>query len=184
MNALPLLDTRAGFVLAALAVTLVAVALIAVVLANMHARLLRLEQASPATRTPDPYARLSGTPLDQLLLADSGATPRAVVVMSPGCRACERVLQELRQRPPQARIALVWSDSPPPSVERLPANITVRHGDVNLRTRIGTGVTPFALVIGDDAVVVKAFPLSNLDLLIRALNGSAPPRTSARATAL
>jgi hypothetical protein len=185
MSTLPLLDTRAGFTLAALVVTFVSIALIGVVVANLHTRLLRLEQASPATRRADPYVRLSGTPIDDLLPAETGATtPRAVVVMSTGCRACERVLDELRQRSPPFQIVLIWNDRVPPSLAPMPANVSSRQGDAQLRARLGTGVTPFALVIGDDGVVMKAFPMSGLDLLIQAMHGSRQPFASAHTAAL
>jgi hypothetical protein len=163
----------------------VSIALIGVVVANLHTRLLRLEQASPATRRADPYARLSGRPIDDLLPAETSATtPRAVVVMSTGCGACERILDELRQRPPPVRIVLLWYDRVPPSLAPLPANVSSRQGDTQLRARLGTGVTPFALVIGDDGVVMKAFPMSGLDPLIQALHGPWQPFTSVHTAAL
>lgn len=184
MTDFPLLDTRAGFVLAGLVVTLVAIALLGVVMANLHSRLQRLEQSSPAGRPADPYARLTGTTFAELVPAEpAAAAPRAAMLLSAGCTSCDRVLEELRAKPPPAPIALLWGDHKPPRLAPLPANVSVRSGGAQLRQRLGIGVTPFALLIGEDGVIVRGFPLTSLDSLIRAMNGSESSSTSMRTAA-
>lgn len=169
------LDTRPGVVLAALVVTWVALVLLVLVVASLHARLRRLEQrpAQPAAAgglDDPPFAALLGRPMSELA---GGATPRILLVLSSSCRSCRSLLTDLADPGWTVPTALAWADGRPggttgPQVQVLPDG-------PRISTALGVRVTPFGLVAGDDGRITWAGPVTGLPALAeRARSASVP----------
>ncbi|HMB54631.1 MAG TPA: hypothetical protein VKU40_15040 [Thermoanaerobaculia bacterium] len=172
-----LLATRATFVLAALVVSWLAVLLLALVAANLHFRLVRLERgdtAAAGSGARKPFAHLLGQHLGEAL---GGAAPgaRLAVVLSAHCASCDRVLARLRETAGDTPLALLWRDAVPSPLPPLPAGATVVEDGPAVCRRLGVRLTPFALAIGPDGRVLRAAPVGNPDALDDWLDGAARP---------
>ncbi|HEX6201713.1 MAG TPA: hypothetical protein VF100_01845 [Thermoanaerobaculia bacterium] len=181
------LATQAGFVLAALAVSWIAVALLALTIANLHFRLARLERARPAAgeeRTP--FAHLLGRDLGELLGADAVPGARLALVLSSGCPACERLLGELgRTADPPPPVALLWRDAAPSPPPVLPAGAALVADGPRISAALGIGVSPFALVADGDGRVVDAAPVGRVEAfaeMLRRADAGRPATPSVAAT--
>ena len=157
-----LLASRATFVLAALAVSWLAVLLLSLVVANLHLRLVRLERAEPAAAgSRQPFAHLLGRHLGEAL-GTGAAEVRLAVVLSSNCASCERVLDQLRGAAGAPPLALLWRDGTPSPPPRLPAAATVVDDGAAVCRALGVRVTPFALAAGDDGRIVRAAPVGRV----------------------
>lgn len=170
-----LLATRATFVLAALAVSWLAVLLLALVAANLHVRLARLERAAPAAAGADgrrkPFAHLLGRRLGEAL-GDAAPGVRLAVVLSSNCASCDRLLARLRETVGDTPLALLWRDATPSPLPPLPAGATVVDDGAAVCRDLGVRLTPFALAIDADGRVVRAAPVGNVDALGDWLDGA------------
>lgn len=177
-----LLASRATFVLAALVVSWLAVLLLALVAANLHFRLVRLERDDAAADggARQPFADLLGHHLGEAL---GGAAPgaRLALVLSASCASCERVLARLRETAGDTPLALLWRDGTPSPLPPLPAGAVVVDDGPAICRRLGVRVTPFALALGADGRVVRAAPLGNADALVGWLDGAGHPATAGAA---
>lgn len=172
-----LLASRATFVLAALVVSWLAVLLLALVAANLHFRLVRLERGDAAAAgrgARKPFAHLLGHHLGEAL---GGAAPgaRLALVLSANCASCDRVLARLRETAGDTPLALLWRDAAPTPLPPLPAGATVVDDGPAICRRLGVRLTPFALAIGADGRVVRAAPVGNPDALDEWLDGTGHP---------
>jgi hypothetical protein len=174
-----LLTSRASFVLAALAVTWVAVLLLAIVAGHLHARLQRLERAGASTRQTRPYSELVGRRMGDLLgETDPHSPPRVVLFLSAACRACANLLEEL-SGPTWARLpsAIVWTDRQPELAPATPGRAHIVVDGPTVSARLGIRVTPFALLSAPDGTVLHAGPLNtlrSLDALLRTAPAASP----------
>jgi hypothetical protein len=181
-----LLATKAGFVLAALAVSWIAVALLALTIANLHFRLARLERARPAAdeeRTP--FAHLLGRDLEELLGAGAVPGARLALVLSSGCPACERLLGELRRTADPPPVALLWRDAAPSPPPVLPAGAALVADGPRISAALGIGVSPFVLVADGDGRVVDATPVGRVEAfaeMLRRADAGRPATPSVAAT--
>lgn len=173
---LSFVDSQASFELAALFVSWMAVALLVVVVANLHTRLRRLEHAGPDAR-PAPYGDLLGRNIRDMLDTAPGATqPRVLFFMSSNCSSCARLLEELASPSWTIPSAIVWTDETPPAQPPPAGSPILQHGS-KLSTELGIRVKPFALVADPDGRVVKAGPVASLHSLGDiAVNGSSANR--------
>lgn len=161
---MPLLDMRSNFVVAALFVTWVAVALLVLVIGNLYVRLQRLERVLPVPKEQIPYSHLIGRGL-QDLLGEALPSPCVFVFLSANCNSCIRVLSELPSLLLTAPLAITWIDeSPSPSPALPPGTIVVAEGP-KVSTALGIRLTPFVLVIGEEGKVVQASPINSLSSL-------------------
>lgn len=162
------LESRAGAAFAALVVTWVAVVLLVLVVAQLHARLRRLERAAPAPHTsgPDgaglrapPYAEVIGRSMADIV--GQSPVPQVLLVLSVSCASCRRLLSDLADPSWSMPTALAWLDGTPGGdlpVPALPDGPRVAAG-------LGVRVTPFGLVSDDDGHVVWAGPVTDLNTL-------------------
>lgn len=162
------LDARSGVLLAVVVLTWLVLTALLLVIANLNARLRRLERQRDAPGEPPrsphepPYAALLGRDLGVL----TGEPARVLIVLSQSCRSCRRLLTELAEPgriDPAVPVALAWTDgrpggSPPPGV-------TVLADGPGISAELGLRVTPFALVSGDDGTVAWAGPVTDLTTL-------------------
>lgn len=171
-----LLASRATFVLAALVVSWLAVLLLALIAANLHFRLVRVERGDQAAGSGarKPFAHLLGHHLGEAL---GGAAPgvRLAFVLSAGCASCDRVLARLRETAGDTPLALLWRDAAPSPLPALPAGAVVVEEGAAVCRRLGVRVTPFALAAGADGRVVRAAPVGNAEALDDWLDGAARP---------
>lgn len=157
-----LFEAKASFVLAALLTTWVAFILLALIAGNLHARLVRLEQAQQLARSAVAYGHLLG----RTIAVPQTDRPEIVLVLSSNCSSCERILDELwethgqRQRWTR-RTAIVWKDGTGGKRE-LPQGVSDLPGGARLVADLGIGVTPFGLELDKDGVILKAGPVASL----------------------
>lgn len=166
MNGLEeLLGARAGFALAAFAVSWIAVALLALVAANLHFRLAHLERSLPAKESPTPYGHLLGRGLADVLGPEASPATRLALVLASDCPSCERLLGELRRAAGRAPVALLWRDATPSPRPPLPAGVTVLGEGPRISRALGVGVSPFALAADTEGRIVRAAPVGGVDAL-------------------
>jgi hypothetical protein len=155
-------DAKSSFMLAALVTTWAAFVLLALIAGNLHARLTRLEQAQRMARSASAYGHLIGRPF-----AVSGTNrPEIVLVLSSNCNSCERILDELweaRRTRSRPRAAIVWKDGV--SKRELPDGVHEFPAGARLIAELGIGVTPFALELDAEGIIVKAGPVASLSAL-------------------
>jgi len=161
-------ESQAGAAFAALVVTWVAVVLLVLVVAHLHARLRRLEQAdrAPSAGGPDaaslrapPYAGLVGRSLADFV--GESPVPRVLLVLSAGCTSCRRLLADLADPSWSIPTVLAWADGTPGGALPVPA---LPDGP-SVAAALGVRVTPFGLVSDDDGRVIWAGPVTSLDTL-------------------
>jgi hypothetical protein len=161
---MPVLDMRSNFVVAALFVTWVAVALLLLVVGNLYIRLQRLERVNPVPKEEMPYGHLIGRGL-QDLLGEAIPSPCVFVFLSANCNSCMRVLGELPSLLLTAPLAITWVDESPSPPPALPPGTIVLDEGPKVSTALGIRVTPFVLVTGEDGKVVQASPINSLSSL-------------------
>lgn len=172
------LDARSGVVLAALVVTWVAVALLVLMVAALHARLRRLEQNGPAPAADrplddPPYAALRGRAMTDLIPPGStgAVAPQVLLVLSSGCRSCRRLLADLEDPGWTVPTALAFADGTPGGPTG--PHVTVLTDGPRTAAALGVRVTPFGLVAGDDGRITWAGPVTGLPALAeRARSGA------------
>ena len=161
-------ESQAGAAFAALVVTWVAVVLLVLVVAHLHARLRRLEQAdrAPHTGGPDaaglrepPYSGLVGRSLADLV--GESPVPRVLLVLSTSCTSCRRLLADLADPSWSVPTVLAWADGTPGGDLPVPALLD----GPRVAAALGVRVTPFGLVSDDDGRVVWAGPVTDLNTL-------------------
>jgi hypothetical protein len=161
-----LLDSRASFVLAALAVSWIAVVLLALVAANLHFRLAHLERSQRVQEPSTPYGHLLGRSLADLLGPQLPAATRLAFVLSSDCPSCDRVLAELREAgAPGVPVALLWRDATPSPLPPLPAGVAVLDDGPQLSRTLGIGVSPFALAADAAGRIDRATPVGSVKTL-------------------
>ncbi len=165
-----LLDSRASFVLAALAVSWIAVVLLALVAANLHFRLAHLERSQRVEETHTPYGHLLGRSLADLLGPQLPAATRLAFVLSSDCPSCDRVLAELREA--GAPVALLWRDATPSPLPPLPAGVAVLDDGPQLSRALGIGVSPFALAADAAGRIDRATPVGSVKTLAAMLGNA------------
>ncbi len=156
-----LLDSRSSFILAAMFVSWVSVALLALVAGNLHRRLQRIE-SSLSVSAAAPYSGLLGKALRESL-GESVPAPCVLVFLSANCQACKRVLSELQSLSLSTPLALAWTDHAPSPLPTLPLGIIVLDDGPTVSAALGIRATPFALVAGENGRVVKASPVNSLN---------------------
>lgn len=175
-------ESQAGAAFAALVVTWVAIVLLVLVVAHLHARLRRLEQADRAAPAggPDtaglrapPYAGLVGRSLADLV--GESRVPRVLLVLSASCTNCRRLLADLADPSWSIPTALAWTDGTPGGDLPVPA---LPDGP-RVAAALGVRVTPFGLVSDDDGYIVWAGPVAGLNTLADRVR---PARTRIPAT--
>jgi hypothetical protein len=166
-----LLDLRSSFVVAAMFVSWVVVALLALVVGNLYRRLQRLE-SSLSVSAGAPYAHLLGRRLWECL-GETVPLPCVLVFLSANCAACRRVLGELPSLSFSAPLAIAWTDHPPSPPPALPPGTIVLDNGPKASAALGIRVTPFALVAGEDGRVVKASPVNSLSSISTLVNATA-----------
>lgn len=147
--------------LAAVFVSWVAVALLALTVGNLLRRVQRLEaslSASPGT----PYAHLVGRSLREFV-GEHVPSPCVVLFLSAGCKSCRSVLGELPRLSPAVPLAVAWTDAAPLPPPPLPPGTIVLGYGPQASAALGIRVTPFALVAGDDGRVARAAPVNSLN---------------------
>lgn len=164
-----LLGSQSSLVLAALAVSWIAVALLALVVANLHFRLAHLERARPAAAEHTPFGHLLGRDLVEVLGPRVAPGTRLAVVLSSDCASCERILTALREAMPPPPLALLWRDGTPPAPPPLPAGATIVEDGAEVAQALGVLVTPFALVADAAGRIVRAAPVGRLEALTELL---------------
>ena len=161
-----LLDSRASFELAAFFVTWVAVVLLVLVVGNLHARLQRLEQAAAVRQGTKPYSHLLGRQIQDLLGDVTLARqPHVLVFLSSDCKACMRVMNELKSPSWTTPSVIIWTDRPPSPPPGLPPNAFILDDGQRISAALGIRVTPFVLVANEDGRIVKAAPTTTLSSL-------------------
>jgi hypothetical protein len=159
-----LLSSQASFELAALFVTWIAVVFLLILVANLHARLRRLEHASAASR-PVPYGHLLGRKVQDIVdTASISRLPRVLFFLSSNCSSCARLLSEIASPSWTVPSAIVWADDSPPE-QPPPERTPVLGYGPKLSDELGIRVMPFALVADADGRVVKAGPVGSLSAL-------------------
>jgi hypothetical protein len=159
-----LLDTRSSFVIAALFVSWIAVALLMLVVGNLHVRLQRLEQLNAAPKEAMPYGQMLGRRLHDLV-AGPVPVPGVLLFLSTNCSSCKRVLDELGAPGRSAPVTIAWIDQTPAPTTAAPPNTIVLAEGPQISAALGIRVTPFVVVSGEDGRVIKATPVSSLSSL-------------------
>ena len=159
-----LLDLRSNFVVAALFVTWVAVALLVLVVGNLYVRLQRLELVNPVHKDEMPYGQLLGRGL-QDLLGEALPSPCVFILLSANCSSCVRVLNELPSLSLKASLAIAWVDHSPSPPHGLPPGTIVLDAGPKISSALGIRVTPFLLVTGEEGKIVRAAPINSLSSL-------------------
>ena len=154
------LDSKSSFILAAMFVSWVAVALLTLVVGNLHRRLQRVE-GSLAGNLAAPYSGLLGKALRESL-GESIPAPCVLVFLSANCQACRRVLGDLPALSLSTPLAIAWTDQAPSPLPALPAGAIVIDDGPKVSAALGIRATPFALVAGENGTVVKASPINSL----------------------
>jgi hypothetical protein len=159
------LETRMTFELAALLVTWIAVTLLALIVVSLHLRVQHLERASAVGRRAAPYSHLLGRSVEEALGRAIPTAPRLVLLVSSGCRACERILDELASTARATPSAVAWIDGRPGGAPALPSDVTVLDDGPNIGAHLGVRVTPFVLVADAAGAIVRAAPINSLGSL-------------------
>ena len=156
-----LLDSRSSFFLAAMFVSWIAVALLALLAGNLHRRLQRIESSLSVTTAAAPYSGLLGKVLRESL-GEALPAPCVLVFLSANCQACKRVLTDLPSLSLSTPLALAWTDHAPSPLPTLPLGTIVLDDGPKVSVALGIRATPFALVAGENGRVVKASPVNSL----------------------
>lgn len=154
------LDSRSSFILAAMFVSWVAVALLTLVVGNLHRRLRRIE-GSLSANLAAPYSGLLGKGLRESL-GEAIPAPCVLVFLSDNCQACRRVLGDLPALSLSTPLAIAWTDHAPSPLPALPLGTIVLDDGPKVSAALGIRATPFALVAGENGTVVKASPINSL----------------------
>lgn len=160
-----LFGARSTFVLAALAVTWLAIVLLALIAANLHLRLVRLERASPAEEARAPFAHLLGRRLDEVLGTGISPAVRLAVVLASDCPSCSRILEELAAAPVGREVALLWRDGTPSPQPPLPPGVAVLDDGPRASRELGVQVTPFAVRADASGRIDRATPVGSVTVL-------------------
>lgn len=165
------LASQASFVLAALAVSWLAVVLLALVVANLHFRLAHLEHAAQPGREESrtPFGHLLGRDLAEVLGPQVAPGTRLAAVLSSECTSCERILDELRQASVATPLALLWRDGTPSPPPPLPPSAIVLDAGPEISRTLGVRVTPFGLAADAAGRIVRAAPLGSVEALAEML---------------
>jgi hypothetical protein len=169
---MPLLDLKSNFVVAALFVTWIAVALLVLVIGNLYVRLQRLERVQPVPKAGMPYGHLVGRGMRELL-GEALPSPCVYVFLSADCKSCKRVLGELPSLLLKTPLAITWVDRSPQPLPALPPGTIVLDEGPKVSTALGIRVTPFVLVTGEEGKVIKASPINSLSSLGNLVNDHA-----------
>ncbi len=163
-----MIDLRSNFVVAALFVTWLAVALLVLIVGNLYIRLQRLEMAQPIPKAAQPYSHLLGKGLQDLF---GEVVPPACVFLflSANCKSCKRVLSDLPALVLKTPLAITWVDQPPLPPPLLPSGIILLDDGRKVSVALGIKVTPFALVT-EEGKVVKASPINSSSSLGNLVN--------------
>lgn len=168
-----ILNARVTFEATLWVLTLAAFVLLLLVIGNLHLRLLRLERV-PAGRPVAAYGHLLGRHATEFLGTEAGflgpeaERPRALLLLSSGCPACQRLIRELDQLATPQDIALAWTRGEMPGRNALPAGVTVLEEGSAVAGRVGASVTPFLLRFNAEGFVEQAGPVTTLDGLPQA----------------
>lgn len=154
------LGSKSTFVVAALFVSWVAVALLTLVVGNLHRRLQRVE-GSLSGNLAAPYSGLLGKALRESL-GEAIPAPCVLVFLSANCQACRRVLGDLPSLSLSTPLAIAWTDQAPSPLPTLPPGAIVIDDGPKVSAALGIRATPFALVAGENGTVVKASPVNSL----------------------
>ena len=154
------LDSKSTFILAATFVSWVAVALLLLVVGNLHRRLQRIE-GSLAVNMAAPYSGLLGKALRESL-GEAIPAPCVLVFLSANCQACRRVLGDLPGLSLSTPLAIAWTDHAPSPLPALPLGTIVLDDGPKVSAALGIRATPFALVAAENGTVVKASPINSL----------------------
>ena len=162
-----ILDTQMSFEAAAWIVTWAAVAMLALIAGNLHARVRRLEAASIAGRRQSAYRHLLGRRLDDEL------GPRLYLLLSAHCEACRAIAGRLEMVSWRLSTTVAWTDQDPGQRPLLPATVQVSVNGKGLAEQLGVQASPFALFVGASGRVERAFPVSSIEPLLElAQNGA------------
>lgn len=166
-------DGRIGLEASLWIVTWAAVAMLAFIAANLHSRLRRLEAASVSGRKQSAYRHVIGrrVPLDDL---ESQRVPQFYLLLSANCSSCRTVAKQLDRISWRLPTAVAWTDASSQEARpRLPPEVRVVRNGAALAEQLQVRVTPFALYVGADGQIERAFPLSSIDPLVAIANEGA-----------
>lgn len=168
------LDSRASFEVTALVVTWIAIVLLALMVVSVLVRVRRLELAqlegTPAQARP--YSGLRGRAISGLVPPDAPvALPGKLVFLSSNCAGCARLLENLSTLQEAPALTLTWLDAAPEALPKLPAAVSIFTDGGVLARELGIGVTPFAVELDADGVILDARPVSRLSVLGISPNG-------------
>jgi hypothetical protein len=171
-----LLNSKSSFELAAFVVTWIALVLLTLVIVNLYARLLRMEQARGSSPATTPYSHLIGKPIEDIIgIAPADGQPQVLLFVSSGCGSCRKLLEELASPSWTVPTALLWTDAAPATAVTPPRTIALDNG-AKISAELGIRVTPFGLVTDEAGQVVQAMPINSLRSL-SSLNGRRPAST-------
>lgn len=159
-----LLGSRSSFVLASLAVSWIAVVLLALVAANLHFRLAHVERSLRERESRTPFGHLLGRSLPEVLGPRASPATRLAFVLASDCPSCERILAELRETGRGVGVAVLWRDAPQP-VSSLPSGVTVIDDGPQVSRELGVRVAPFALRADASGQIVRAAPVGSVEAL-------------------
>lgn len=158
---LALLDTRASFELSTLFVSWVAIVLLALAVAALHLRMIRLEQQLTATPR-EAFARLMGRPLTELVPQPS---PSLVLVLSADSIPSRRLLTALATEGWSWSTLLAFNGVIPGDLPQLPPGVTCQNNGAAFATALETSVIPLAILLDDEGRVRSFLPTSSLDAI-------------------
>ena len=162
-----ILNGRIGFEAAVWIVTWAAVLMLALIAANLHARLRSLEAANLSERKQSAYRRLIGGRLQGI--DDDDASPRLWLLLSSNCSSCLTIIESLETVSWRLPITVAWtgkSDDRP----RLPNDVRVIEDGGEVAKRLNVQVTPFAFYVGAGGFIERAFPVSSIEPILQLAN--------------
>jgi len=162
------LGLRSGFGLAALFVSWGAIALLAIVVANLHSRLRRLESKEAAATPVRGMQRWVGRALPGVTRDEIGASVRTILFLSDHCPTCRRIVEALGRVPvdPSFAVASIDSTEPP---DGLAPEIRFLDRGPEIGRELDIRLTPLRIVLDAEGRVDRAAPLGSVDELALAL---------------
>ena len=150
---------RSTFAIAVLSASWAAIILLALIAANLHARVANLERAARVADSPrNAYSHLLGRGLG----AFAPPSTEVVLILSRDCPACEGVVRQLQGGEWRRRSIVAWKGGENPEVD-LPGFVEQSALGSRLSEELGINVSPFALELDHEGRVIGAGPVNSLN---------------------